>query len=368
MAKTIIKNVRVFDGEVIDGPKTVAIDGTKISDDVTDNGASVIDGTGCTLLPGLIDCHVHIKDEDQLASCASFGVTTVCDMACTPPEKYLILRAAKTPTTWLSSSLPAYEENSRHGKLLKFVGVSADHAVHNTDEAAQFIIADAPGHEQAVLDQIQIEARRRGKMTVAHTAQYDAFSRGLQAGFGILTHTPMERALDRNITDQMASKNIVAVPTLTMMEAMANSWALWGLSWIWWSLGSKRNFQHSLDSVTAMREAGVPIMAGTDSHNSGILVIVPGKSLHHELELLVRAGLPPIEALRAATSVAAKHFNLPDRGRIARGLRADLVLVDGRPDEDITATRRIRRVWSGGSEVLPALGPTAAGRTGCVLM
>jgi adenine deaminase len=68
-------------------------------------------------------------------------------------------------------------------------------------------------------------------------------------------------------------------------------------------------------------------------------------SIHREVELLVRAGLSPIEALRAATSAPARAFRLADRGRIAPGLRADLLLVDGDPTTDILATRAIRTVW-----------------------
>ncbi|KAI0843403.1 putative hydrolase [Hypoxylon sp. FL0890] len=362
---TIIKHVRVFDGDTISGPKTAVIKGSHIGDDALADdpdrsAAVVVDGTGCTLLPGLIDCHVHIRDEAQLAACASYGVTTVCDMACMPPEKYRKLRAAQGPTTWLSAGLPAYEENSRHGKLFKFTGVTPDHAVHDTDEAVKFVqdridegvdyikvIADFPGHEQAVLDKIQVEAKKHGKMTVAHTAQYVAFERGVQAGFDVLTHVPMDKVLDDNIVSKMVSQKTIAVPTLSMMQRMAESWVMWGISWI---SGRSPNFQVALASVAAMRNAGVPILAGTDANNSGIFTIVPGLSLHHELELLVRAGLTPLEALRAATSLAAEHFNLRDRGRIVPGIRADLVLVEGNPDEDITATQRISRVWSGGEE------------------
>ncbi|OTA96742.1 hypothetical protein M434DRAFT_392682 [Hypoxylon sp. CO27-5] len=362
---TIIKHVRVFDGQDVSGPKTVVIEGSRIGDDALaddpdPSAAIVVDGTGCTLLPGLIDCHVHIRDEAQLAACATYGVTTVCDMACMPPEKYQKLRAAKGPTTWLSSSLPAYEENSRHGKLFKFTGVTPDHAVHNTDEAVKFVqdridegvdyikvIADFPGHDQAVLNQIQVEAKKHDKMTIAHTAQYVAFERGIQAGFNILTHVPMDKVLDDNVVSKMVGQKTIAVPTLSMMKRMAESWVMWGISWI---SGRSSNFQIALDSVAAMSNAGVPILAGTDANNSGVFTIVPGQSLHYELELLVSAGLTPIEALRAATSLAAQHFNLHDRGRIAPGLRADLVMVKGKPDEDITATQRISRVWSGGEE------------------
>jgi imidazolonepropionase-like amidohydrolase len=70
--------------------------------------------------------------------------------------------------------------------------------------------------------------------------------------------------------------------------------------------------------------------------------------MHRELLLLTEAGLSAEEALAAATSVPARHFGLTDRGRIAPGLRADLVLVDGDPTRDITATRAIADVWRRG--------------------
>ena len=99
------------------------------------------------------------------------------------------------------------------------------------------------------------------------------------------------------------------------------------------------------ETVRQLRAAGVPILAGADAPNPGT---AHGASMHHELELLVAAGLSPVEALAAATIVPAKVFRLDDRSRIAPGLRADLVLVDGDPTGDIRATRRIAGVWKSG--------------------
>ena len=79
--------------------------------------------------------------------------------------------------------------------------------------------------------------------------------------------------------------------------------------------------------------------------------VVHGVSLHTELELLVRAGLSPSQALTAATAVAARAFGLRDRGRIRAGLSADLVLVCGNPTAEITAIRDILRVWRSGVEL-----------------
>jgi imidazolonepropionase-like amidohydrolase len=99
--------------------------------------------------------------------------------------------------------------------------------------------------------------------------------------------------------------------------------------------------------VAQLSARGVPILAGTDHNNRGT---APGSSLHGELEFLVAAGLTPMQALSAATAATAMAFRLKDRGRIAPGLRADLVLVDGDPTVDIRATRSIVAVWKDGAE------------------
>jgi adenine deaminase len=76
-----------------------------------------------------------------------------------------------------------------------------------------------------------------------------------------------------------------------------------------------------------------------------------GLSIHRELALLVAAGLRPTEALAAAASAPASCFGLADRGRIGPGLRADLVLVEGDPTVNVTATRSIVSVWRQGQRV-----------------
>jgi hypothetical protein len=101
-------------------------------------------------------------------------------------------------------------------------------------------------------------------------------------------------------------------------------------------------------SVRALHAAGVTVLAGTDAGNPGT---AHGASLHGELELLVHAGLSPAEALAAATALPAQRFGMTDRGRIAVGLRADFMLVDGDPLTDITRTRSIVGAWKNGHAV-----------------
>ncbi|WP_329792467.1 amidohydrolase family protein [Lentzea sp. DG1S-22] len=106
-------------------------------------------------------------------------------------------------------------------------------------------------------------------------------------------------------------------------------------------------------SVTALRDAGVRVLAGTDANSAPGAPFAPehGESLHHELALLVVAGLTPLEALAGATSLPAQVFGLDDRGVIAEGKCADLVLVDGDPTTDVAATRNVKGVWIAGERV-----------------
>lgn len=115
-------------------------------------------------------------------------------------------------------------------------------------------------------------------------------------------------------------------------------------------LGLPADHGHALASVTELHRAGVTILAGSDANDDHGAPAHPehGQALLTELELLVRAGLAPLEALRAATSLAARHFGLADRGVVAPGRRADLILVEGDPTTDISAIRRIRGVWCAG--------------------
>lgn len=110
------------------------------------------------------------------------------------------------------------------------------------------------------------------------------------------------------------------------------------------------SLEKAFQSVRALRSAGVDILAGSDvSEPIPILGgLAHGASLHHELQLLVAAGLTPVQALQAATSVPAARFRLADRGRIRPGMRADLVLVDGDPTTEISDTLSTRAVWRRG--------------------
>jgi len=106
-----------------------------------------------------------------------------------------------------------------------------------------------------------------------------------------------------------------------------------------------------------MYDAGIPILAGTDA--------TAGLWLHRELELEVRAGIPAVQALRIATFNAAQLLKANDLGSIAPGKKADLVLVDGNPAENISDIRRCRLVMKNGvmyqsADIYRAVGITPA--------
>ena len=110
------------------------------------------------------------------------------------------------------------------------------------------------------------------------------------------------------------------------------------------------NFDNCLKTVLALHQAGVDILAGTDVSvpTPALGGLAHGASVHQEMQLLVQAGLSPIEALKSATSIPARRFGLTDRGRVAKGLQADLLLVEGDPTTNIDDSLNIRGVWRKG--------------------
>jgi imidazolonepropionase-like amidohydrolase len=350
--RTAVTNVRVFDGEGLSEPRTVLIDGEKIG--TAGGDAAEFDGAGGVLLPGLIDAHIHLHGRDTLEKLCAHGVTTGLDMATWPPERLAELRGVPGLTDIRSPGLPAIGPGGMHAKVL---GLPAEAIVLDAGQARAFvaarvaegadylkIVAEAPGQggpNRSTMDTLVAEAHARGLSVVAHAASVGAYTMVLDAGADRITHVPLDDLVAEADVARMTGK--VAIPTLTMAESIA-------------SFRPGADFAAATASVTALYEAGVPILAGTDAtEHAGLpFAVRPGESLHRELELLVQAGVSPAAALRAATSLPARHFGLADRGAIEPGLRADLVLIDGDPLADIRATRSIRRVWCGGVAHEPA--------------
>jgi imidazolonepropionase-like amidohydrolase len=348
MTRTAITGVRIFDGRGLLPPATVVIENGIIAA-ISVDPAGAGDGTGGVLLPGLIDAHVHLHGRESLEQLSSWGVTTALDMACGPAELLAGLREARGLTDIRSAGVPAIAPGSAHSHipLLGQLGL-----VHDPQEAARFvasrlaegsdyikIVLGSPGgdHDQPTLDALIAAAHAHGKLVIAHTASYGPAVRAIAAGVDAITHVPLDRPLDQGGVP-------FAIPTLAMMEAIVQRGARPGT-----------DYATARTSVTALHEACVPILAGTDANQApGVPAAVShGESLHRELELLVDAGLSTVDALRAATVLPAEYFGLNDRGVIEPGRRADMVLIDGDPVQDIKATQSIRRIWCGGAEYRP---------------
>jgi imidazolonepropionase-like amidohydrolase len=363
--KTALRNVRVFDGRQLLPPGTVVLDGGRIGSDAS--GAKlVLDGAGAVLLPGLIDAHLHLGGRSTLERLVRFGVTTALDMANAPPGFVDSMRGIRGLTDIRSAGTAALAPGSIHSRIPE---IGERGLIHSVGEAERFvnerfaegsdylkILIDLPGPspDRATVDALVRTAHRLGRLVVAHALSYEAAEVAQAAGADALTHTPLDRPLDSTAANRMATAGRMLIPTLVMMEAltapstppeMLAQWAMPGAS-----------FDSAAASVAAAYRAGVPVLAGTDTNtdaeSQGNFTF--GDSLHHELELLVHAGLPTVDALRAATILPAERFGLADRGAIAPGRRADLVLLDGDPLRDIRAVRSISRVWCGGIEHTPA--------------
>ena len=93
-------------------------------------------------------------------------------------------------------------------------------------------------------------------------------------------------------------------------------------------------------------KAGILVVAGTDAPNAGVF---QGEGIHHELELLVESGLTPLEAISSATRNASKLMNASDWGTLEPGKLADLLVINGKPDQNIQQTQNVEMVFKEGT-------------------
>lgn len=351
MPSSALRGVRVFRDGRFGDPEDVIIDGTIIGTDAT--GAHDVESGGY-LIPGLIDCHVHVTGLDTLATFAAHGVTTVLDMA-NPISLTAPLRGVGQVADLRAAGPAATHPESNHAKRMKAgpvvlvaspeeAGAWVDARV---DEGADYIkiVIDLPGFDQQTVNALVTAAHSRDFHVVAHASRLDAVAMAQQAGVDILTHAPLDHPIGVEQAAELVAAGAIIVPTLTMMKGLVDGMRAAAIP--------GPTYEPARASVAALHAAGMPILAGTDANAVPASPASPpfGESLHQELELLVDAGLSPAEALEAATSAPADHFELSDRGRVAPGLRADLVLLDADPLREISATRRILGVWVAGARI-----------------
>jgi imidazolonepropionase-like amidohydrolase len=386
------KNVRVFDGAKVIPDATVVVRDGLISavgaDAEIPAGAAVVDGRGKTLIPGLIDAHTHTFIPEKLRSAVIFGVTTELDMFTS--HAFAAERRAEQAAGRADGRADLFSA----GTLVTTPGGHGTEyglpipTIMAPDQADSFVTArvaegsdyikivydDGKGVglkwktlDEATLAAVIKAAKAKKKLAVVHVLARE-FARGaIAAGADGLVHVFIDKPVDDAFVRLAAERKVFVIPTLTVLDSVNRNGGNAALAddpafVPYLTPDDIQSLKSSFpgktappdllkiprETVKALKAAGVRILAGTDCGNAGT---AHGASLHRELVLLVAAGLSPVEALGAATAQTAGAFGLADRGRIAPGFRADIVLIDGDPTTDITATHKIAGVWKHGHPI-----------------
>ena len=386
-------------GALIDGswqpPRpntTVVVEGDRISAVASGEveaaaGSRVVDAAGLTILPGLIDIHVHSRPW-AWPLFLRFGVTTVRDLASDPDviltarddERAGRLTAPRifaagpvldgSPPIWGtewkgSLGLGSTEEARAAAERLIDRGVDWIKVYTGLSlEATQAVVELAgargvpvAGHVGTITAQQAVEMGVRtiehasGIRLVVSMAEIEASARIFDGPTAWLDPTMLVVA------------NIANLPTIgnadyPQLDLVADDQRV---RWLDWRNNphfremTEDSFEHLKRRVTghallvkAVHDLGGNLLVGSDTPNP---FVIPGVSMHQEMALMVAAGVPPLSVLKAATSTAADVLGRPDLGRVVVGALADLVLVAGDPASDISATRNVRTVLKGGAVV-----------------
>jgi imidazolonepropionase-like amidohydrolase len=386
----LFHHVRVFDGSTVIPVADVLIKQGKIiavDSSLSTADARVVDGTGKTLLPGFIDAHVHVHGRESLEQALAFGVTTELDMMMRPGlEKQLKSQGGDDVASFFSAGFPATVPGG-HGTEY---GLDVP-TLTRPSEAAAFVDArlregsdyikimytagvylgprfrPRPTLNRETVAAVVAAAHERHRLAVVHIGSLDGARDVIEAGADGLAHLFHGPSSPGDFGEFVAAHHAFVIPTLSVLQSSCGPQAAGAPLVVDSDLGpfldaevrfrlremfpvASTGFVSCRGAKQAVRQlatAGVPILAGSDAPNPGTGY---GVTLHGELALLVDAGLTPIQALVAATSAPASAFHIPDRGRIAPGMRADLVLVSGNPADSILATRRIVSVYKNGVE------------------
>ncbi len=394
----VFEHVRVFDGERVSEDQTVVVAGGKVqalgSGVEVPAGAEHVNGMGKTLLPGLIDAHVHIHGPLNLSEALMMGVTTELDMM-SSPELDAWLHAhengewADFRAAGILATVPG-GHGTEYGVAIPTIDKPqdaekwVDARIAEGSDYIKLVHGDSsifggrmstPTLNNATMAAVIAAAHARGKLTVVHIDTEQDARDALDAGADGLAHLFFGGGPKKNFAATVAAHHAFVVPTLSVlsgtceMEPMGASLAKDPDLKPYMTAGQAERLQvgHRLlnlqrygpramapscdgarRAVMQLRAAGVPVLVGTDAPNPGA---AHGVSVHAEMAELVRLGMSPTEVLAAATSQTAKAFHLTDRGSIAPGMRADLLLVDGDPSREIRDTRKIAGVWKAGLAV-----------------
>ena len=380
----------LFDGErsrwahavVVEGERVVGVEAVGALPD----GMEVRQLPGCTLLPGLIDCHTHLSDW-MLPAFLAAGVTAVRDTG--NDLAWILRRRERTradPTAGpdilccgplLDGSAAFWPQIGRSHPDAAAIRRSVDEMAERGADAVKLYVHLTTEQIGAAATQ----ADRRGLPLLAHLGPSVDLATAVSAGVREVQHlTGCVHHVEgwRTNVDEVAASaaslataGVAQCPTLVVWDRLCrlndtafrhdrrDRWVHPDIAAVW------QRFPHRTGEVTdrldrqrsvntmkrvlgALAGAGCTVVAGSDAPFPHL---VPGFSLHDELSLLVDAGLEPAAALSAATSVAADHLGLSDSGRIRPGSVADMVAVGGDPIDDICVLSDVRLVLRRGRAV-----------------
>ncbi|MDT4895527.1 MAG: hypothetical protein QOH25_604 [Acidobacteriota bacterium] len=329
-------------------------------------GAKRINGQGKYLMPGLIDMHAHLNSPHELPLYLANGVTTVYNLNGQPahvlwrerivrgemlgPTIYTCGPTIRT-TQKADEARHIVEEQARAGydsiKIYNFV----------SKEAYAVLIEEAKKHKLLIVGHIPREPKfedvLKSGQVIAHAEEfvYTIFNNNVDDQSRIAEVAAMTRDNNvRVILTLVAFDHIIRqAENLPALLAMPEFKYL--APWVRpdWEPGKnlyqkrfanaesitylKKSLALQKKLVQAFHQAGVTIMVGTDAMNMGV---VPGFSVHEELRHLVDIGFTPFEAIQAATRHPAEFLRGNEFGTVSVGKRADLILIDGNPLEDIS--------------------------------
>jgi imidazolonepropionase-like amidohydrolase len=404
----LLRNVNVIDvtsGDVLadrdvlveDGRIVQVTDGSTIDPDAF----TTIDGDGGYLMPALAEMHAHVppasqgeqRTRDVLTLFLANGVTTIRGMLGEPA--HLELRDALTrgeiEGPRLVTSGPSFNgrtvESPEQGVERVRAQVAAGYdflKIHPGLNREEFSAIAKAAHEAGIpiAGHVSFEtgldtALALGQDSIDHL---DAYAEALVPAdhplhdqapqfFGLNLADGMDATRAAALAQATAEAGVWQVPTQSLFETTVGALSLEalrarpGMDMLGETLlgnwnGAVENIRGQMNGeqrvrflevrralLKEMQAAGVGLLLGSDAPQ---IMNVPGYSVHQELAYLVAAGLTPLEALQTGTVNVARYFGEDDRGRIAPGMVADLLLLDANPLEDIHNTTRIRGVANGG--------------------